>query len=220
MVVSIMLTRSRAALLTTVMATGLLLALWRPRTSLTFLGILGAAVLIWARVKGQGLDTYVMRAALTWDARLAIWSRAVTMITDFPLTGIGIGTFSRVMSAAYPIPEHVIRTGTANHAHNLLLQVGVDLGLPGLVAYLAVWSAACVLAWRTYREARRENRLALSALAAGVGTSLVVLAIHGLFDAVTWGTRPAFLAWAVMGLAIALHRVCCFHVGNQGGENP
>jgi putative inorganic carbon (HCO3(-)) transporter len=220
MVAGIVLTQSRAALAATAITTGLILTLWRPRVSLTFLVILATVALAWTQVAGQGFAVYLTRAVRSWETRLNIWSRSIAMITDFPLTGIGMGTFRQMMSAAYPLSLRTTKTGTANHAHNLLLQVGVDLGLPGLVAYLALWLTATVLVWRTYRTLRRDGRLALSALAAGLGASLITLMIHGLFDAVTWGTKPAFLAWAVMGLAIALYTVCCPQAGKSRSAVP
>ncbi|MFB0536211.1 MAG: hypothetical protein ACETWR_14640, partial [Anaerolineae bacterium] len=95
----------------------------------------------------------------------------------------------------------------------LFLQVAVDLGLPGLVAYLALWLSCLVVAWRAYFVSRRrpvlsgvEGERGLAALAAGLGCSLVVMGLHGLVDAVTWGTKPAVVAWAVMGMAMALYR--------------
>src|SRR5438477_7439531 len=68
--------------------------------------------------------------------RVEIWSRALQVIHDFPLTGIGMGAFRTAVPALYPYvisdPEKV------HHAHNLYLQIGADLGLPGLAAFGAL----------------------------------------------------------------------------------
>ena len=32
---------------------------------------------------------------------------------------------------------------------------------------------------------------------------LTAMLAHGLFDAVTWGTKPAFMVWALLGLLVA-----------------
>ena len=58
-------------------------------------------------------------------------------LQDFVFTGIGIGNFNLVIPQLYPyitIPPGV----DIPHAHNLLLQIGLDLGLPGLIAYLGL----------------------------------------------------------------------------------
>ncbi len=59
------------------------------------------------------------------------------MLQDFPFTGIGMGTFTQVADRLYPF--FLYAPGTVEHAHNLFLQVGVDLGLPGLIAWLAIF---------------------------------------------------------------------------------
>jgi putative inorganic carbon (HCO3(-)) transporter len=139
-----------------------------------------------------------------WEGRVELWSRALCMIQDFPFTGIGAGTFNAVADSLYPLflagPDVKIP-----HAHNLLLQVGVDLGIPGLVAFLsiallAVWSAADSA--RFYRRAGQE---ALAALAWAGLASLVGMLVHGLVDATTWvGGRACFAPWAVIGTVVAL----------------
>ncbi|MER3513799.1 MAG: hypothetical protein C4310_04935, partial [Chloroflexota bacterium] len=73
-----------------------------------------------------------------WEGRLELWSRALEAIADYPFTGIGMGTFDHVIPLRYP---YVLLAGAelaVPHAHNLFLQVAVDLGLPGLIAFVAL----------------------------------------------------------------------------------
>jgi putative inorganic carbon (HCO3(-)) transporter len=204
MVAILFLAQSRGGYVATAIAAAVLLTLWRPWMSLTFLVMAEAAALAWSRVGWQGLADWLFStgAITSWQGRVQLWSRALAMIRDFPLTGIGMGTINQVTSALYPLPWD--DADIVGHSHNLFLQVGVDLGLPGLIAYLALWLTATFLTWRAYRALRHQGRPALSALAAGLGASLAALGIHGLFDAATWGSKPAFLAWAALGLAVAL----------------
>jgi len=142
------------------------------------------------------------------DGRLEVWSRALYMIQDFSFTGIGMGTFKQVANALYPFflagPD-----ADVPHAHNLFLQVAVDLGLPGLVAWLALFLLVCVGAWQVYRRGWTKKaggdkfRPYLTGLGAGLLASQVALVVHGLTDAATWGTRPAVVVWALWGLAMA-----------------
>src|SRR5207237_5657063 len=70
-----------------------------------------------------------------------IWSRAAQAIHDYPLTGIGMGAFRSVVPALYP---YVLSDPSkVHHAHNLYLQVGADLRLPGLVGFIAL--ALCLV---------------------------------------------------------------------------
>ncbi len=209
----LVLTKSRGAYLATGIGMFLIIVLWRRwlLVALPLAAALGALVLF--QVGGQNLADILLggqaiagQAIGGWERRSDIWSTALSMIRDFPLTGIGMGSFNQTANLIYPFslfgPD-----ARVPHAHNLFLQVGVDLGIPGLVAYLALWLTCLWCAWRAYGDAHRQGQVGLAAVAAGLGVSLVVLALHGLVDAVTWSTKPAVVAWAVMGMCIALHRV-------------
>jgi putative inorganic carbon (hco3(-)) transporter len=137
------------------------------------------------------------------DQRVEIWSRALYAIQDFPFTGLGLGTFERVVAILYPL--FLIRGGTAPHAHNLFLQVAVDLGLLGLVAYLALLGLTFSCGLSAYRAFRRQGRGDLAGLCGGGIAGLVGMCVHGLIDATTWGLKLAFIPWAVMGLVVALY---------------
>jgi len=155
------------------------------------------------------------------DVRLEVWSHALYMIQDFPFTGSGFGAFGEVANRLYPF--YLVAPETAiPHAHNLLLQIAVDLGLLGLAAWLLAWFLACVAAWSVHRQGRAESfqpaRLPeqpsgapaemsgawLAGIGAGLLGSQAALAVHGLLDAVTWGARPALIVWAIWGLGIAM----------------
>jgi putative inorganic carbon (HCO3(-)) transporter len=136
------------------------------------------------------------------DGRLEIWSRAVYMIQDFPYSGIGMGSFGPVADKIYPFFSYA--PGRVQHAHNLFLQVAVDLGLPGLVAWLAILGMVAWSSWQLYRWGRQVRDGWAAGLGAGLLCSQVALAVHGLFDAVTWGmVRSAPLVWLIWGLAFA-----------------
>jgi putative inorganic carbon (HCO3(-)) transporter len=135
------------------------------------------------------------------DARLQIWSRALFMIHDFPFTGIGMGSFKQVVDALYPFS---LPLPDIPHAHNLFLQVAVDLGLPGLIAWLAILVRTTIAAWQVYRYGRIAGDSWVSGLGAGLLGSQVALVAHGLTDAALWGmVRPAILVWGLWGLAMA-----------------
>jgi putative inorganic carbon (HCO3(-)) transporter len=223
MLAVLMLTKSRGGLLGLGVALVVLVALrWRRGWLLAPVGALAAAVATW-RIGGQRVvETLTASGSLGGlDGRLEVWSRAIFMAEDFPFTGIGLGTFRQVANAMYPFflagPD-----ADVPHAHNLFLQVAVDLGLPGLVAWLALFLLVCASAWRIYRGGLVINRLKpasvtvspchhvtvspcpyLPGLAAGLLCSQIALAVHGALDTVTWGTRPALIVWALWGITMA-----------------
>jgi putative inorganic carbon (HCO3(-)) transporter len=85
--------------------------------------------------------------AITLEDRVEIWSRALYAIQDFPFTGCGLGAFRRVVPILYPFFTVPPDTDIA-HAHNIFLQTALDLGIPGLVAYLALLGSALVVCWQ------------------------------------------------------------------------
>ena len=145
--------------------------------------------------------------------RIGVWSKALDSIRDFPLTGMGMNTFRKVMPVRYPLPVQSAFPGPdLAHAHNNLLQAALDLGIPGLVAYSSLWLAAFALLVMTYR--RSGDRL-YRAIAAGLGAGLIAHFVFGLNDAIPLGSKLGVLFWFALALTVALHRVAA-----PGPANP
>jgi len=197
-------TQSRGAWMAAAVAVGLV-ALLRFRWGWILLASLGAAGFLALNWLGLGRSLEIMLSASSTGGvalRQEIWSRALMIIQDFPFTGIGMGSFTRVADVMYPFFHG--SPGTINHAHNLFLQIAVDLGIPGLIAWLAIFFIVTLMAVQLLQKGRQNRDLRLSALGIGTLGSQSALFIHGLTDSVTWGmVRPAPLVWAIWGLATA-----------------
>jgi putative inorganic carbon (hco3(-)) transporter len=112
---------------------------------------------------------------------------------------VGLGAFRRVVNVLYPLflvpPDADIA-----HSHNMFLQVGVDVGLIGLIGYVGLLLVAGVSAWQV--AARRkgfEGFVTLGALAALIGFHT-----YGLADALALGSKPSVVFWVLLGLVAAL----------------
>jgi len=163
---------------------------------------------------------------LNWGFRVQVWRAALWGIHDFPFTGMGLGTFRRVARVLYPLavpPMYDIA-----HAHNGFLQAGLDFGVPGLVAYSALWllaawlvvSALRQLASRPQAGCRHEvtetfDSSGLRALAVGLGGSLVGSLAYNLTDTVALGAKPGLAWWMMLGLIVSAYRLA---VSCQVGE--
>jgi putative inorganic carbon (HCO3(-)) transporter len=134
------------------------------------------------------------------DGRREIWSRARYVIQDFPFTGVGLNNFRRVVPLLYPL-FLISPSFDFAHAHNHLLQTAAELGIPGLIAYLALWMGATWLLWQSWPRAQQPL---LRAAVAGIAASLLAYFVYGLLDAVALGARPGFLFWLLLALAAAL----------------
>jgi putative inorganic carbon (HCO3(-)) transporter len=139
---------------------------------------------------------------ISLSGRPEIWSRALYAIQDFSFTGAGLGAFRRVVNLLYPLFTVSPDTDIA-HAHNIFLQVALDLGLPGLIAYLAGLWIALGIAW----DAAKRSSGMLRGLALGLVAGLLALHVYGLTDAIALGAKPGLAFWLALGLIAALPRV-------------
>ncbi len=157
------------------------------------------------RALGLRSDALVQEEAIgTLNGRMEIWSRAVYGLQDFPFTGMGMNTFREVVHVLYPM-FLISPTIDIAHAHNHLLQTGLDLGIPGLVAYLALWLGAVWLLRETWRTSD-HNRL-IRLLVIGFCGSLTAYWLYGLTDTVALGAKPGFLWWILLALIVTLHKL-------------
>jgi putative inorganic carbon (HCO3(-)) transporter len=160
---------------------------------------------------GTGSDALMEGAvgSISMAGRIEVWNRALYAIQDFPFTGCGLGTFRRVVQVLYPLflagPDQDIA-----HAHNIFLQVALDLGLPGLIAYLALLMVAGTVCWRVANSpSLRVGRggRGVRVIALGLLAGLVGLHVYGLADALALGAKPGVAFWLALGLIAALPRV-------------
>jgi O-antigen ligase len=134
------------------------------------------------------------------QARLQIWQSALHIIGNYPLTGVGMNMFrdGRVREA-YPVP--IYESSILPRAHNEILQITTDLGLPGLAFFISVHG---VIAWMLIHVYRHSDELARS-VAVGVGAGLLGHVWFGLGDAIPLWDRFAFIWWGLLALACATY---------------
>ena len=99
------------------------------------------------------------------------------------------------------------------HAHSLILQAGIDLGVPGLVALVGLLTVFSIIVLQTVRLARDTP---LEPLSVGLLCGFMVYLIHGLVDYITFSTKPGTVIWAILGLTTALWWY--LRVSKQGGR--
>jgi putative inorganic carbon (HCO3(-)) transporter len=231
MLATLILAQSRGAYLAVAIGLLVVLLLRWPRAALVLAVALVAAtvVLSWEGIF-RLIEAVGTNDSLTsLSGRGEVWQRAFYALRDFPLTGIGMGVFDLVIPTLYPYVE--VKNGAEiPHAHNLWLQVGVDLGIPGLLLYgwlmvntlrtliqLIVKHGRPISYPATHgltREERHhlfhrirglERTAALHwTLAVGLLGALVAMLVHGMVDAVTWGTKLAFVPWLLISLVTLL----------------
>jgi len=154
---------------------------------------------------GSDLATDPALSLDTLEARVEIWSRAIYGIQDFPFTGMGMNAFRKVINVLYPLfvisPEMDI-----GHAHNEFLQAALDLGVPGLIALIAIYIIAFWMLFGMWKKGEGQNMLLpQKAIVLGLGGGLFAHLLFGLTDAVALGAKPGLLFWMLLGLIAGLY---------------
>lgn len=130
-----------------------------------------------------------------YDNRPVIWREALRQIRERPLQGFGPGSFPDA-SARW---RSEAKTG-AWHAHNTLLTVGAESGIPAvgfLVGFTLTLAFAVRPALRRLRSAEQRATLA------GLASALVVLVGQGLVDFTLRNAVLVTFVWLVLGLFLA-----------------
>lgn len=220
----------RLAAVATLILGGIVLLLSQALMGWAGLMVGWVVIIIWWRrwliapllLAGIALTVLLVVAATNWSTtllaldnpiglgvvlRLDMWSRSLAMIADMPYTGIGINTFPLIQTHFYI--GYLL--GPEPHAHNLLLQTAIDLGVTGLM--ISIWLAAAfyITAWQT--ASRLEDRR-VTALAAGAVASVTSYVTGGTLDVMTLGAKPVAALFIFLGLIGALHWL------SQGSSQP
>ena len=206
--VGVLMTQSRGALLGTVVALILTGVCWKRRFKWELLVAAGAGGLVLYVLGVEALLDPIAGSGLkhNLEGRQALWQRAVYIIQDFPFTGIGIYTFPVVVDLLYPLfpagPSVWIP-----HAHNLFLQVAVDIGLPGFVAFCALLGAWGGMVGEVLHTARSvEGKRHCEILALGLAGGMLAHLVYVITDAITLGEKSGVIFWVVLGLTAAVWR--------------
>jgi O-antigen ligase len=155
------------------------------------IAILAAGASMTARVQADREATGAR--SMQNDPRLAMWPKVVAHIEEKPWTGYGFGR--GLLRASLPGES---KEDVAWHAHNLFLDVALQVGIPGLVLLLVLLAA-------TLREGLRFA-LDRNDAAAACGIALVAvlggMMVRNMTD-MLFVRQNALLYWGVVGVLLA-----------------
>lgn len=131
--------------------------------------------------------------------RVSIWVASFNMIKDFCVSGIGIG--SEAFKVVYP-KYALSGADFALHAHNLYLQVWVEMGLVGIISLLSV---VLTFIRQTFSEkvisVRKKDNYAKLVIAIGAG--FLGFMFQGLTDYVWYNYKMLMIFWTFIALGIS-----------------
>jgi O-antigen ligase len=167
-------------------------------TCLAGIFVLAAGIFLVAqqqRFSGDGIET------VAEDTRVGHWIPVLHRIAENPIRGAGFGR--RALSKAHPdlIPED---NTLFWHAHNVFLNYGLELGVPGMLALAWVFAGLLRAYWRLYSTPDRILNLLGIAGMMLVSGILLRNQVNDMFV-----RDEAILFWALNGalLGVGLRRL-------------
>jgi O-antigen ligase/Flp pilus assembly protein TadD len=159
--------------------------------------LVGAVLPLSEKARGVAKDAYYGTVKLTGlqladtAFRMELWRKTLEMAGEHPLAGVGAGNFP----VQFPRFERL--QAAKPHAHDDSLQMLAELGVPGLLIFLALFVSLALLLWRAQSSGDRAR----SALVAGLLGLLVAFVVAGLFEVpFALGATGLCFAW-LLGLA-------------------
>ena len=174
--------------------------LWKPSLVIggITLGIL-AGLLIFIQASDPARIIDLAPGLPVGQSREGIDSFTLRLIRDFPITGGGLGAFPGLFSQYMLVIPNLM----FEYSHNMYLDVALEQGLPGLLAFLVILVCSGLLLLRAPRD--EDVRPGLSLLRQAAFVSLVVMLIHGVIDDAYYGVRGTPFLWVIAGLAVYAH---------------
>lgn len=148
----------------------------------------------WERVKEISLSKDKPEST-----RIRLWQTSVRMIKESPVWGVGLGGWG-VLFDDYKVEGVYAATC---HPHNDYLNVGVNTGLLGLLAYLSIW---VVFLYSTVRSVLKDasSRLARSVQMGGIAATVAFL-FAGLLQCYYTDAEVNMLVMFILGLTTVLN---------------
>lgn len=170
----------------------------RRRRLLAKAAAIGLPLLAIAAILAMRVERFrsLFRATGTGILRLYVWQAALDMVRDHPCWGIGLDQFL-YLYPRYIRPE-AWREPNLSHPHNLVLDLWLRLGLPGLAIFAwLLWTLVGrlrgALGAAQLTGTRSRQRLALGAAGAGVAAL-----VHGLVDNFYFVPDLAYTWWIML----------------------
>jgi O-antigen ligase len=139
--------------------------------------------------------------------RLQIWTRGVGYMMTHPLFGVGAANFEPAEGMLSPYANRQ-QWGVGvkwNAPHNSFLQIGAELGIPGLIVFIAMIGSALLALHRLERSSRRRSvPLAVPPqLVQALMASLIGFVVGAFFLSLAYSE----LLYMLLALAVGAHKV-------------
>jgi len=147
--------------------------------------------------------------------RMEIWKRGIDYMLTNPVLGVGAGAFPMAEGTLAPEARELRQYGREfkwSAAHNPFIQIGAELGVLGLIAFIAL----LVGAFRTLAKVRRGPPAEAAVLAQILTACLVGFLVGALFSSMAY----APYLYMLLGMIVGLARTAAPRQGHVLGAGP
>jgi len=134
------------------------------------------------------------------QTRLNLWKTSINISKDYPLTGIGEDNFDYYFER-YRVEGFYDATG---HPHNDYLNVLVNSGIPGLLAFLILWGVVLVKGKTVVQESKDPF---LRAVTLGGSFAIIGFLVGGFFQNYYGTFANCWGWWFLAGMTMTSHRL-------------
>jgi len=161
--------------------------------SLLLIACIMAGFGLYSFIQTKGLSPGLKQAEGTLQFRIHVWNICVPLIREHALWGVGLNNFRL---------QHEIRYFWSS-AHNQFLHVAVEMGIPALVAYLALLIIAAYMCLYVRKHSKTGW---LRATATGLGWGQLAFLFFGITDAIPLGAKVGVFFWLSLALIAAIYK--------------
>ena len=134
--------------------------------------------------------------------RINIWKGCAALLRSCFMTGVGVG--EAAFAEAYG-DFALSGIESAPHAHNLFLQITIELGVAGLIIFAVLLLMLVRSAFTLFRKKSFAHFSSLVCLASL--SALMALLLNGVTEYIWYNNRVYLLFWLVAGLITAVRRI-------------
>jgi len=153
----------------------------------------------------------------TLNGRIEIWARGIYAVQDFAFTGMGMNTFRTIVNVLYPLQtiSADVPIKDIGHAHNLFLQTALDLGIPGLIAFVGMYILSFWMLSHNLKRLKYPTRQTnfgwvftkelYYVICLGLLGGQIAHVIYGMTDAIAFGAKPGILFWVMQSMICGIY---------------
>jgi len=136
--------------------------------------------------------------------RIVNWNRAIKIIENYPLTGVGVGTYALEVD-----PRSKERSAIS--AHNTYLDIAAEMGLGALAVWVFLLLISIIKLLSVFRSKEKIDFYA-KVISLGFAGSFVWFSVQSFFDTAVYSPVLLPLLAAYFGIAVNLEKIVFPHL--------